>query len=88
MTFDLTFAILKEELDDIVPLEEAELEDGVRAALQLTHNLARSLGSQPRWPRRGNTRPAQGRKVACVITGGNIDARTLRRASRVGGAPS
>ena len=33
VTFDLTFAILKEKLDDIVLLDEPELEEGVRAAL-------------------------------------------------------
>ena len=78
VTFDLTFAILKAQLDDIVLLEEAELEDGVRAALQLTHNLAEASGSATLAAARKYV-PAQGKKVACVITGGNIDARTLRR---------
>ena len=78
VTFDLTFAILKEQLDDIVLLEEAELEDGVRAALQLTHNLAEASGAATLAAAR-KYGPAKGRKVACVITGGNIDARTLRR---------
>src|SRR4029079_667806 len=40
VTFDLTFGILKEMLDDIVVLDEPELEGGVRAALRYTHNLA------------------------------------------------
>src|SRR5882672_6750275 len=34
VTFDLTFAILKAQLDDIVTLDEPELEEGVRAALR------------------------------------------------------
>ena len=78
VTYDLTFAILKEQLDDVVTLEEAEIEDGVRAALRLTHNLAEPSGSASLAAARKYA-PAAGKKVACVITGGNIDARTLRR---------
>ena len=44
-TFDLTFDILKRELDDIVTLTEAELEEGVRLALRATHNLAEGAGA-------------------------------------------
>ena len=44
-TFDLTFDILKRELDDIVTLSEAELEEGVRMALRATHNLAEGAGA-------------------------------------------
>jgi threonine dehydratase len=47
VTFDLTFAILKEMLDDIVVLDEPELEEGVRAALRYTHNLAEGSGAAP-----------------------------------------
>ena len=43
-SFDLTFGILKRELDDIVTLTEAELEEGVRLALRATHNLAEGAG--------------------------------------------
>ena len=78
VTFDLTFGILKEQLDDVVTLDEAEIEDGVRAALGLTHNLAEASAAITLAAARKYT-PAHGKKVACVITGGNIDARTLRR---------
>lgn len=78
VTFDLTFGILKAELDDIVTLEDAEIEDGVRAALRLTHNLAEASGAATLAAARAYA-PARGKKVACVLTGGNIDARTLRR---------
>ena len=44
-SFDLTFDILKRELDDIVTLTEAELEEGVRLAMRATHNLAEGAGS-------------------------------------------
>jgi threonine dehydratase len=78
VTFDLTFGILKDQLDDIVTLEEAELEDAVRAAVQLTHNLAEGAGAAPLAAAR-KYRPAAGKKVACIMTGGNIDVGTLKR---------
>ena len=78
VTFDLTFSILKQQLDDIVTLEDADIEDAVRAAVTLTHNLAEPSGAAALAAAR-NYRPAGGKKVACVITGGNIDTRTLRR---------
>ena len=54
-TFDLTFDILKRELDDVVTLSEAELEEGVRLALRATHNLAEGAGA--RLPDGGDQEP-------------------------------
>src|SRR5437773_1013284 len=79
VTFDLPFAILRRELDDVVTLSEDELAEGVRLALRATHNLAEGAG--------GSTLAAAvklrdrlaGRKVVCVMSGGNIDRATLRR---------
>jgi threonine dehydratase len=45
VTFDLTFGILRELLDDIVTLTEEELAEGVRLALRTTHNLAEGAGA-------------------------------------------
>lgn len=78
-TYDLTFAILKAELDDVVALSENELEEGVRAALTLTHNLAEGAGAAPLAAARKSARHLGVRKVVCVMTGGNLDMRTLRR---------
>jgi threonine dehydratase len=78
-TFDLTFAILKQELDEIVTLEEEELREGVRAALRLTHNLAEPAGAATLAAARQCGPKLTGKKVVCVMTGGNIDADTLRR---------
>ena len=78
-TFDLTFDILKRELDDVVTLSEAELEEGVRLALRATHNLAEGAGgaslmaaikSRDRW---------KGKKIVCVMSGGNMDTDRLRK---------
>jgi len=78
-TYDLTFGILKSALDDVVTLEEEEIREGVRAALRLTHNLAEPAGASSlaaAWTLRETI---AGKNVVCVMSGGNIDAATLRR---------
>jgi threonine dehydratase len=82
VTFDLTFGLLKQELDDLVTLEEEELEDGVRMALGLTHNLAEGAGGATLAAARRLRDRLAGKKVVCVMSGGNIDAATLRRVLR------
>jgi threonine dehydratase len=79
VTFDLTFGILKEMLDDIVTLDEQELEEGVRAALRCTHNLAEGSGAAPLAAAKKYGEKLQGKKVGCVMSGGNIDVKTLAR---------
>jgi len=79
VTFDLTFEILRKELDDVVTLTEAELAEGVRLALRTTHNLAEGAGAAPLAAAMKLRDRLAGRKVACVMSGGNIDAATLRR---------
>jgi threonine dehydratase len=73
VTFDLTFGILQRGLDDMVVLSEAELEGGVRMALDLTQNLAEgagaaSLAAALKWKDR-----IAGQRVVCVMSGGNLD---------------
>ena len=77
-SYDLTFDILKPELDDVVLLEEEELREGVRAALRLTHNLAEAAGASPLAAAYKSRAMLAGKKVVCVMSGGNIDAATLR----------
>jgi threonine dehydratase len=79
VTFDLTFAILKEMLDDIVVLNEPELEEGVRAALRYTHNLAEGSGAAPLAAAKKYGQKVAGKKIGCVMSGGNIDIQTLAR---------
>ncbi len=78
-TYDLTFSILTQELDEVVTLEEEELREGVRAALRLTHNLAEPAGAATLAAARKCGPMLAGKKIVCVMTGGNIDADTLRR---------
>jgi len=79
VTFDLTFTILKRELDDVVSLSEEELAEGVRLALRTTHNLAEGAGASPLAAAVKLRDRLAGKKVVCVMSGGNIDRATLTR---------
>jgi threonine dehydratase len=79
VTFDLPFSILQRELDDVVTLSEDELADGVRLALRATHNLAEGAGAAPLAAAMKLRDLLAGKTVVCVMSGGNLDAATLRR---------
>jgi threonine dehydratase len=78
-TFDLTFGILKRELNDIVTLTEAELEEGVRLALRATHNLAEGAGAASLAAAVKLREQLRHKQVVCVMTGGNIAMPVLSR---------
>jgi threonine dehydratase len=78
-TFDLTFSILKRELDDIVTLSEAELKEGVRMALRATHNLAEGAGAATLAAAMKLRDQLRGKKVVCVMSGGNMNKAVLQR---------
>jgi threonine dehydratase len=79
VTFDFTFGILERELDDVVTLSEDELAEGVRLALRATHNLAEGAGAAPLMAALKCRDQWRGKKIVCVMSGGNIDAATLKR---------
>jgi threonine dehydratase len=78
-TFDLTYQILREHLDDIVTLEEQELMDGIRLALATTHNLVEGAGAASIAAAVKLREELKGKKVACVMSGANITEETLKR---------
>jgi threonine dehydratase len=79
VTFDLTFGILEKELDDIVSVSEDELAEGVRLALRATHNLAEGAGAASLIAAMKLRDRLAGKKVVCVMSGGNLDRATLTR---------
>lgn len=83
VTFDLTFGILKQHLDDFVLLTEEELAEGVRLALRTTHNLAEGAGSASLAAAMKLRDSLVGRRVACVMSGGNLDAAKLKRVMKM-----
>jgi len=78
VTFDLTFGILKEYLDDFVQLSEDELAAGVRLALRTTHNLAEGAGAAAIAAATKQQDQLRGKRVACIMSGGNLDRAKLK----------
>ena len=79
VTFDLTFDILRQHLDDLVTLSEEELADGVRLALRTTHNLAEGAGAATLAAAVKLRERLDGQTVVCVMSGGNLDRAVLSR---------
>ena len=79
VSFDLTFDILKRELDDVITLTEPELEEGVRLALRTTHNLAEGAGGAALMAAVKMRDQLRGKKVVCVMSGGNMNTAVLQR---------
>jgi threonine dehydratase len=79
VTFDLTFGILQQYLDDVITLSEEELAAGIRLALRATHNLAEGAGAASLAAAVKLGSALAGKKVVCVMSGGNIDHPTLVR---------
>ena len=78
VTFDLPFGIYKQYLDDFLLLSEDELAEGVRLALRTTHNLAEGAGSAALMAAAKHRPDLEGLRVACIMTGGNIDRAKLK----------
>ena len=78
VTFDLTFGILKQYLDDFVSLTEDELAEGVRLALRTTHNLAEGAGSASLAAAMKLKDQLRGQRVVCIMSGGNLDQAKLK----------
>jgi threonine dehydratase len=82
VTFDLTFGIMQREVDDIITLTEEELAGGVRLALEATHSLAEGAGAASLAAAVKLGDRLRGKRVVCVMSGGNIDRGTLMRVLR------
>ena len=78
VSFDLPFGIYKQYLDDFILLSEEELADGVRMALTTTHNLTEGAGAASIAAAYKLKDSLAGKRVVCVMSGGNLDAAKLK----------
>lgn len=77
--YELTFPALREGLAGFVTVSEAEIADAVRILLRTTHNLAEGAGAAGFAGVRRLSGELAGKSVAVILSGGNMDAETLRR---------
>ena len=78
VSFDYTYNIYKEHLDGFIQLTEDELAEGVRMALKTTHNLAEGAGAAAIAAAYKQRDIVAGRRVVCIMSGGNIDQAKLK----------
>jgi threonine dehydratase len=77
--YGMTFEALRDGLAGFVTVEEGEIAEAVRILLRTTHNLAEGAGAAGLAGLLRLRPQLSGRKVAVIVSGGNIDGSTLRR---------
>ena len=78
--FQLPWVIMKDLVADVVLLSEEEILEGVRLALQTTHNLAETAGAASRVAALKIKERLAGKKVVLIMSGGNHAHEHLLRA--------
>jgi len=78
--FQLPWVIMKDLIADVVLLSEEEILEGVRLALQTTHNLAETAGAASLAAALKIRERLAGKKVALIMSGGNLDHEHLLQA--------
>ena len=78
--FQLPYVIMKDHVNEVVLLGEDEILEGIRQALTTTHNLAEGAGSASIMAALKIKDRLAGKKVALIMTGGNLDRKHLEQA--------
>jgi threonine dehydratase len=78
-TYDLTFPALQAGLAGFVTVTDAEIAEAVRLLLSTTHSLVEGAGAGGLAGLLKLAPQLEGQRVAIIVSGGNIDAPTLRR---------
>jgi threonine dehydratase len=78
--FHLPYVILKDKIDDVILLTEAEILEGIKMALSTTHNLAESAGAVSLMAAYKIRDRLAGKKVVMIMSGGNLNMDHLRKA--------
>lgn len=78
--FQLPYLIMKDHISDVVLLSEEEILEGIRLALQVTHNMAEGAGAASIAAALQIKDRLAGKKVALMMSGGNLDHEHLLQA--------
>ncbi|MCH8332852.1 pyridoxal-phosphate dependent enzyme, partial [Candidatus Sumerlaeota bacterium] len=76
--FELPFSIMREGVDQMVLVSEEEIRQAILTLLHTTHNLAEGAGATALAGAVKIADELSAKKVAIVLSGGNIDMKTLR----------
>jgi threonine dehydratase len=78
-TYELTLPTLVEGLAGFVTVSDAEIAEAMRLLIRTTHNLVEPAGAAGLAGLLKLRDELAGKKVAVILTGGNVDRETLRR---------
>jgi threonine dehydratase len=78
-TYEMTFDALRDGLADFITVTDAEIANAIRMLLRTTHSLVEAAGAAGLAGLLTLRERLAGQRVAIVVSGGNIDAETLRR---------
>ena len=76
---DTTFKMVQEYVDDIVTVSEDEIAAAILAMIEKQKLVAEGAGAVSVAAALFNKLPIQGKKVVCLVSGGNIDVNILSR---------
>jgi threonine dehydratase len=76
---DMTLAIMRRQVHDMVLVDDAALREAIRLLLRLTHNLAEGAGAASTAAALASRQRLAGKTVVGVLSGGNLDLRELAR---------
>ena len=76
---DLTFSIVNEYVDEIVTVTEDEIAATILALIEKQKVIAEGAGAVAVTAVLFDKLPVEGKKVACIVSGGNIDVNILSR---------
>lgn len=76
---DITFGIVSEYVDEIVTVTEDEIAASILALIEKQKVIAEGAGAVAVTAVMFDKLPVEGKKVACVVSGGNIDVNILSR---------
>jgi threonine dehydratase len=77
--YEMTFGALLEGLAGFVAVTEAEIAEAMRTVISTTHNLVEGAGAAGLAGLMKLRDELAGRRVGIILSGGNVDAATLRR---------
>jgi threonine dehydratase len=75
----VTFAMTKQYVDDVVTVSEDEIAAAILALIEQQKLIAEGAGAVSVAAAMFDKLPIQGKKVACIVSGGNIDVNILSR---------
>ena len=76
---DLTFDMCRQYVDEVVTVTESEIASAILTVLEKQKLVAEGAGAVPVAAALFHKLPIEGKKVVCLISGGNIDVNILNR---------